>query len=159
MRIFVSAALALALCVLSAPFAQAFFAGPMPGWEKGSQYDKLYNTAGYTTLKGVLDKYEAVTPLPGMIKGLALRMAARDGTEVLVHLGPDRYLDFLPDVIRAGDKIKVKGAFTKLDGERVFMAAKIRKGEVFELKLRSTRTGSPYWDLDETERLEETLEQ
>ena len=139
--------------------AQAFFAGPMPGWQKGGQYDKLYDPAAYATLKGVLDAYEAVTPLPGMVKGLALRMTTKGGEKVLVHLGPDKYLDFLPEVIRVGDRIKVKGAFARVDGKKVFMASKIRKGEVFELKLRSTRTGSPYWDMDSTQRFEETLEQ
>lgn len=151
--------LALVVLVLAALPARAFFAGPMPGWEKGGTYDAYYDAAKMETLKGVLNEYVSIRPLSGMAEGLGLNMTTRDGEKVAVHLGPQQYLDFLPEVIVSGDRIKVKGAFADIKGKRVFMASKIRKGEVFELKLRSTRTGSPYWSMDATERFEETLEQ
>ena len=156
--LFRSLAVCIALLVV-ATAAWSFYAGPMPGWERGGAYDKHYDAAKYESLKGELIAYDTRIPLSGMTEGLVVQMKTRDGQDVDVHLGPLKYVDFLPDIMRPGDRIKVKGAFATISGMPVFMAAKIRKGEVFELKLRSTRTGAPYWDLDRSEIFEESLEQ
>lgn len=131
---------------------------PAPGWEKGGAYDRHYDPAKHEILKGELLGYESIRPLPGMSPGLAARLRIKDGRTVLAHLGPETYVGFLPEVIHPGASLKLKGTFATIAGQSVFMASKVRNAEIFELKLRSTHSGAPYWDLDRAELIEETLE-
>ncbi|EMG38497.1 hypothetical protein PCS_00125 [Desulfocurvibacter africanus PCS] len=152
-------ALLLALLVLAASAsAPALEFAPAPGWEKGGAYDRHYNPAKHETLKGELLGYEKIRPLPDMSPGLAAKLRTRDGKTVIAHLGPETYVGFLPEVIHPGANLKLKGAFATIAGQSVFMASKVRNAEIFELKLRSTSHGAPYWDLDRAEMIEETLE-
>lgn len=152
-------ALLLALLILAASTSvPALEFAPAPGWEKGGVYDRHYNPAKHETLKGELLGYEKIRPLPGMSPGLAAKLRTRDGKTVTAHLGPETYVGFLPELIHPGANLKLKGAFATIAGQSVFMASKIRNAEIFELKLRSTRHGAPYWDLDRAEMIEETLE-
>ena len=85
--LFRSLAMCVALLVV-ATAAWSFYAGPMPGWERGGAYDKLYDAAKYESLKGELIAYDTRIPLSGMTEGLMLQMKTRDGQDVDVHLGP-----------------------------------------------------------------------
>lgn len=154
------AALVQALLIIlaaAAPAPTLEFA-PAPGWEKGGAYDRHYDPAKHETIKGELLGYETIRPLPGMSPGLAARLRLKGGRTVLAHLGPATYVGFLPEVIHPGASLKLKGAFATIAGQSVFLASKVRNAEIFELKLRSTRGGAPYWDLDRAELIEETLE-
>ena len=44
--------------------------------------------------------------------------------------------------------MKVKGTWVEIDGEDVIMAAKIKKGEYFQFKVRLTSDGTPFWTMD-----------
>jgi hypothetical protein len=131
-------------------FAGAALAEPgeYPGWERGSSFNALYSPEGYESLKGTVEKFYKITPLPGMVEGLGMRMKLRDGTIVDVIVAPYGYVDFLPPVFKPGERAKVKGAWAEVNGRRWFVAAKVRLREVFEVKLRGTRSGLPYWDMD-----------
>lgn len=158
-RIILLAVATLLLALALPGQAGALVFDPAPGWEKGGEYDRFYDPGKFETIKGELLGYETIRPLPGMSPGLAARVRDRDGRVVTAHLGPETYVGFLPEVLHPGASVKLKGAFATVAGQPVFMASKIRNAEVFELKLRSTRTGSPYWDLSRAEMIEETLEE
>ncbi len=150
----------LALIAALALAAGAFAAdvNRFPGWERGSAYDKLYDAKKFESLKGELVRFIEVTPLTGMTPGLGLIMKDKAGKDVTVHLGPDKYLHFLTSGFAPGDAIKVKGAFAKISGLPVFMATKIRFREAFEVKFRTSKKGTPYWDMNDSELVEERFE-
>lgn len=147
----------VAVCAVSAG-ASAADVNRFPGWERGSAYNKLYDAKKFESLKGELVRFIEVTPLSGMIPGLGLIMKQKDGKEVTVHLGPDRYLHFLTSGFAPGDAIKVKGTFATVSGMPVFMASKIRFREAFEVKFRTSKKGTPYWDMSDSELVQERFE-
>ncbi|MFC1896654.1 hypothetical protein ACFL0Q_08380, partial [Thermodesulfobacteriota bacterium] len=57
--------------------------------------------------------------------------------------------------ITADRHVKVKGVWADIDGREVFMASKVKRGEYFEIKVRRTRDGTPYWTLTAEELAEE----
>ncbi len=131
---------------------------PSPGWEKGGAYDRHYDPNKLVALEGTLLGYERIRPLPDMSPGLAATLRIGGGKTLTAHLGPETYVGFLPEVIHPGADLKLTGAFATIAGQSVFMASKIRNAEVFELKLRSTHNGAPYWGMDRAELIEEKLE-
>ena len=53
--------------------------------------------------------------------------------------------------IKKGDKVKVRGVWVEIDGEDVVIASKIKKGDYFELKVRLTNSGKPFWTMSPEE--------
>ncbi|WP_029893820.1 hypothetical protein [Desulfohalovibrio reitneri] len=153
-----TSALAFFLVLLLAGLAAAQGQVSIRGWEEGSRYNRYYDPERYESLKGELVEFFDVKPLDGMTTGLGVVMDTREGERITIHLGPKGFLDFVPVGFKPGDRIKVKGAFAEIDGRRVFMAAKIRLKELFEVKMRSSETGRPYWGLSEAELVKEELE-
>ena len=41
--------------------------------------------------------------------------------------------------------------WAEIDGKDVFMASKIKKGDFFDLKVRLTKNGKPFWTMDPEE--------
>ncbi len=114
------------------------------GWEEGSAYNKLYQPAELDKLKGVVQKIIEIVPIKGMVPGIGLIVKDGDGDKIVVHVGPKSFLGDSIGVKR-GEKIKVKGAWAEIDEKDVFMASKIKKGDFFELKVRLTKNGKPFW--------------
>ncbi|HDN59610.1 MAG: hypothetical protein JRI31_01635 [Deltaproteobacteria bacterium] len=130
------------------------------GWERNSQYNGYYNPKKYTKIKGFFEGFETVVPLPGMDPGLAMLVRLKkSGRTVLVHLGPESFTKILKLAFKRGDVVKVKGVWAEINGQEVFMAAKVRNGEYFEFKLRRTKDGVPYWTLSKEEMIKEKLEE
>ncbi len=121
------------------------FAGQnMGGWEADGAYNKLYKASELDKLKGTVKKVIEIVPMKGMSPGIGLIMKDGDGDKVIVHIGPKWFLgDSIG--IKRGERIKVKGSWAEIDGEDVFMASKIKKGDFFELKVRLTKNGKPFW--------------
>jgi hypothetical protein len=69
------------------------------------------------------------------------------GEKALIHLGPKWFVDFLTQGFAPEDAVKVKGVWAEIEGEKVFMASKLRKAEFFEVKFRKTEDGMPYWTM------------
>jgi hypothetical protein len=128
------------------------------GWERDSAYNKQYTTQNSDSLRGKIERLYELTPVPGMSKGVALTLRAGSKL-VTVHLGPRASLEYLFGALAPGDGIRITGAWAKVGGEAVLMAAKFRREESLEVKLRRTRDGAPYWTLSAQERLEEKLEE
>ena len=126
----------------------------MAGWEEDGAYNKLYQAAELDKLKGYVQKIIEVVPMKGMAPGVGLIMKDGEGDKVVVHIGPKWFLGDAIGVKR-GQKIKVKGSWAEIDGKDVFMASKIKKGDFFELKVRLTKNGKPFWTMDPEELAKE----
>lgn len=118
----------------------------LKGWEEDGQYNSLYHVSELDRLKGDVKKMIEVVPLEGMDPGIGLILKDGDGDKVTVHLGPKAFLGKNVGLKR-GDRVKIRGAWAEIDGEDVFMAAKIKKGDYFSLKVRLTKNGKPFWSM------------
>lgn len=121
--------------------------GNLTGWEKGSEYNRLYRVDQHQKLKGTLVEIIELTPIPGMSPGIGMIMISRNKEKVTVHLGPKWFVDLLMRGFKPGDSVKVKGAWAQIKGERFFIASKVRNAEIFEVKFRKTKDGTPYWTM------------
>ena len=135
-------------CLLLALAASVVLAAPrdMGGWEKDGAYNRLYHASELDKLKGTILRITEVVPMKGMSPGVAIIIKDRDGERVTVHVGPKWFLGDSIGLSR-GDRVKVKGAWAEIDGKDVFMASKIKKGDYFELKVRLTKDGTPFWTM------------
>ncbi len=81
----------------------------------------------------------------GRMQGQGVGLKLKTGEEtVLVHLGPQWYLDKQAGMkIAAGDTVEIKGAKTFRRGEEVLLASEVKKGTEV-LKLRDGN-GYPAW--------------
>ncbi|WP_051308916.1 single stranded DNA-binding domain-containing protein [Desulfogranum japonicum] len=139
-------------CIFGCVYAT--LAAEYTGWEADSAYNRLYQKSELDRIKGDVVKVMEIVPMPGMSTGVALLVRDELDETVTVHLGPK---SFLGDSfgIRRGDRIKVRGAWAELDGKDIFMAAKIKKGDHYTLKLRFTKNGEPFWLLSPEELAKE----
>jgi hypothetical protein len=130
-------------------------AAGMGGWEKNSPYNRLYNPAEMDRIKGDIEKITEVVPMPGMSPGIALVLRESKSETTLVHLCPSWYIDSKNTGLKKGDTVKIRGVWAEVDGNYVFMASKIKKGDYFELKIRLTKDGTPFWTMSPEEEARE----
>ena len=109
----------------------------MGGWEEDGAYNQLYKATELDKFKGNVQKIIEIVPMKGMAPGIGLIMKDGDGDKVIG--------------IKRGERIKVKGSWAEIDGKDIFMASKIKKGDFFELKVRLTKNGKPFWTMDPEE--------
>ena len=128
----------------------------MRGWELDSPYNQHYKPAEIDRLKGRVKKVTTVVPMKGMAPAVALLFEESKEDTTLVHICPEWYLGRKQIGIKKGDKLKIRGAWAEIDGEFIFMAAKIKKGDYFELKVRLTKNGKPFWTMSAEELAQET---
>jgi len=133
--------------------------GAITGWEKDSSYDKLFDPKERDTLKGRLLKFIKVTPLPGMAPGTAFILEESKDEKILVHLCPASFATAKETGFKKGDKVKVKGSWAEIDGEDVFIAAKVKKGDHFQFKVRLTSDGTAYWTMSPEQLAKERKEE
>lgn len=125
------------------------------GWEKGSTYNSYYNYKERDSLKGKVLQFIEVTPLPGMDPGTAFIME-EGGEKILVHLCPLAFSSPDKTGIRKDVSTKVSGSWAVIDGKDVLMAAKVKQGDSFVLKVRLTKDGTPFWSLSPEELAKES---
>ncbi len=125
------------------------------GWEKDSAYNGYYNFKERDSLKGKVLQFKEVTPLPGMNPGTAFILEEGD-EKIIVHLCPAAFIGLNETGIRKGIKTKVSGSWAVIDGQDVFMAAKVKQGDSFVLKVRLTQDGTPFWTLSPEEQSKES---
>ena len=117
----------------------------MHGWEADGAYNQHYDMAEFDTFKAKIVDFKEVVPMPGMSPAVAMVVKDQDDEEILVHLGPKWFVR--NHGLRKGDKVRIRGAWAELDGQDVFMAAKIKRGEDFSYKVRLSKDGTPFWTL------------
>ncbi|MFH1139266.1 MAG: hypothetical protein V1816_24560 [Pseudomonadota bacterium] len=128
------------------------------GWEKDSEYNQLYNSAELDYFKGFAVETKEVVPLPGMDPGVALIVRDSENDLIECQLGPK---SFIGDNIgiKKGDRVKVKGVWAQIGDRDVFLASKVKKGDFYELKVRLTKDGTPFWTMSEEQLAQERASQ
>jgi hypothetical protein len=126
----------------------------MDGWGIDSPYNQYYDPSEMDSFKGIVVGIKEVIPLPGMSPGVALLVREKGGNDVItVHLGPKWFIG--QTGVKKGETVKVKGVWAEIKGEDIFMASKIKRGDYFELKVRLTKDGTPFWTMSEEELAKE----
>ena len=126
--------------------AGAADAKDLKGWGLDDPYHKLYKAKESERLKATVIKVLDVVPLPGMSPGVALEV--REGNQtIVVHLCPVGYAKPSDIGFKPGDKVTIRGCWAEIGGKDVFMAAKIKKGDTFEFKVRLSKDGTPFWTM------------
>jgi hypothetical protein len=128
----------------------------LTGWEKDSAYNRLYNYNERDSIKGKVLKFKEVVPMPGMAPGTAL-VFDEEGQEILVHVCPLAFANAQKTGIRKDIKTKIAGSWATINGQDVFMAAKIKQGDNFEYKVRRTKDGTPLWTMTPEEAAKESV--
>jgi hypothetical protein len=138
----------LALVVLVVCIAVAAIACPGGGCKgdgscaQGGCFDRTYDPAKVETVTGQVVSLEPVSCKRGDCQGTGLTL--KTGTaSLVVHLGPQWYLDQQTVKLSAGDTVEIKGSKTARGEESVFIAAEVKKGSEV-LKLRD-ESGAPAW--------------
>ena len=143
----------LALLLVSfAVSAQAEGPQDMGGWEKDAPYNQLYDAREMDSFKGRVQKIFTVVPMPGMAPATAIVVAESEEDLNVVHVCPEWFAGPGDIGIRRGDRVNVKGVWAEIEGEFVFMASKVKKGDYFEFKVRITKDGTPFWTLSPEEQ-------
>lgn len=116
------------------------------GWGNDDEYNQLYSPRELDKLKGRVEKFKTLKPLPGMSKATVL-ILNEGGDKIIVHLCPVWFAKAKDTGIKRGDKVTIKGSWAEINGEDIFMASKVKKGEHYEFKVRLTKDGTPFWNM------------
>lgn len=143
---------ALALAIILPLNTVAEPPADMQGWEIDSPYNQLYDAREMDSFKGYVRKIYTLVPMSGMAPVTALLVAESEDDLNVVHVCPEWFAGPGDIGVRRGDRVKVKGVWAEIDGEFVFMAAKVKKGDYFEFKVRVTKDGTPFWTLSPEEQ-------
>ena len=143
---------ALALVITLPLSTAAETPADMQGWEIDSPYNQLYDAREMDSFKGYVRKIYTLVPMPGMAPATALLVAESEEDLNVVHVCPEWFAAPGDIGVRRGDRVKVKGVWAEIDGEFVFMASKVKKGDYFEFKVRITKDGTPFWTLSPEEQ-------
>lgn len=138
----------LAAAILVLGVAMAAIAGPGGGCKgdgscaQGGCSGQMYDPAKVETVTGQVISQESITCSSGNCQGIGVTLKT-GATNIVVHLGPQWYLDKQSVKLAAGDMVAVKGSKISFQGEDVFVAAEVTKGSEI-LKLRDA-SGVPAW--------------
>lgn len=138
-RLVVSGLVAFLCVVVLAAAALAQQAGQR-GMRGGGQ--RMYDPSKAEIVSGDVVAVKEFTSRNGMRKGVGLELNAA-GRTIVVHLGPQFYLDKQAVKIAAGDKVEITGVKAMRRGGEMFIAGEVKKGGE-SLKLRDD-TGMPLW--------------
>jgi hypothetical protein len=130
----------------------------MRGWGVEDPYHKHYNVNKFEFFKARVIKIKKIVPMPGMSPAVALDV--KDDNKIIeVQICPTWYIR--PDEIgiKKGDRIKIRGVRANINGKEVFLASKIKKGDYFQLKVRLTRDGTPFWTMLRQEITREAIQE
>jgi hypothetical protein len=99
--------------------------------------------AGKTEMiTGTVVAMEPIANRRGKGQGMELKLNTGSG-QVVVHVGPQWYLDQQSVKIASGDSVEITGAMVSRRGTDIFMASEVKKGNEV-LKLRDEH-GAPAW--------------
>lgn len=119
----------------------------MGGWEADSAYNRLYDAAELDQIKARVVKVTTGVPMPGMSPATVLVVREGDAEPIDVHLGPSWFIKPGDVGVRPGDTVKVRGVWAYIDGKDVLMCNKLKKGGYYQLKMRLTSDGTPFWTM------------
>jgi hypothetical protein len=143
------AGLLVVLFLLSGGVALAADAKDMGGWEVGSPYNAHYDAKELDYFRATIVSIEEVVPMAGMAPAVALWVKeSEEDDPVMVHLCPVWFAEPSTIGLKKGDRVKIKGVWTEIEGKDVFMASKVKMGDFFQFKVRLTKDGFPFWAMD-----------
>lgn len=129
----------------------------MGGWEAESPYNQLYDLNEVDSCKVKVVGFKTEAPMPGMSPGVVLLVRESGDDEIIkVHVCPLWFAKPQRLGVRKGDRVKIRGAWAEIDGKEVLMAAKIKRSEHKEFKVRLTSNGKPFWTMSPEEIAKET---
>lgn len=130
--------------------------GHMKGWEAGSPYNNHYKASELDNFRATVVEVLEVVPMKGMSPASAITIKeSNDDDPIMVHICPAWFTGKDSLGLKKGDRIKIRGVWAEIEGRDVFMAAKIKKGDYFELKVRLTKDGTPFWTMTEEQLAQE----
>ncbi|HTP06263.1 MAG TPA: DNA-binding protein [Nitrospirota bacterium] len=107
-----------------------------------SEGQQKYDSSQVEMASGEVAAVKDIETRNGKTSGVGLELNT-GGQNLLVYLGPHIYVDLQSVRIIQGDKVEVKGVKTAIDGQIIFLAGQVRKGDEV-LKLRDDK-GAPLW--------------
>ena len=118
----------------------------MQGWGINDPYNKYYDLTKYEKFRAWVVGFKTEAPMPGMSPGTI--MVVKTGTQLIdVHICPTWFAKPGDIGVKKGDRVKIKGCRAEIDQKEVFMAAKVKRGNYFEFKVRLTKNGKPFWTM------------
>jgi hypothetical protein len=142
-------ALALSLGLLIGTICAADEDG-MQGWGINDPYNNYYDLTKFEKFRAWVVGFKTEAPMPGMSPGTI--MVVKTGTQLIdVHICPAWFAKPGDIGVKKGDRVKIKGCRAEIDQKEVFMAAKVKKGDYFEFKVRLTKSGKPFWTMSPEE--------
>lgn len=134
-------ALVISLALVCPGLAQ-----PVPGGGSRGMGGQLYNPQTVTTVKGQVEKLEALPSMGrGGGRGLQFRgvVLKTDQGSLVVHLGPGWFLDEQKFSLKAGDTLEATGSKVTLNNQPALIAREVKvNGKT--LTLRDAQ-GFPVW--------------
>jgi len=116
------------------------------GWGVNDPYTRLYNPKEVEKFKAKVVRLTETAPMPGMSPVVALEV--REGNQTItVHLCPSWFAKPSETCLKPGDDVSIRGSWAEINGKDVFLAAKVKKGETQEFKVRLTKDGTPFWTM------------
>ncbi len=112
------------------------------GWGKRSDYNRKFDRATVTEIKGEVVKVDTIVPMRAMSPGIHLMVKTATET-VSVHLGPKWFLDTQEIKFKAGDKVEVKGSKVFFGGEPAIIAQEVKRGK--DTLILRDENGIPEW--------------
>jgi hypothetical protein len=144
--------------IVSIIWARAGEQHDMKGWGVEDPYHKHYDVNKFESFKARVVKIKTVVPMPGMSPAVALDV--KDGSKIIeVQICPTWFIRPNEIGIKKGDRIKIRGVRANINGKELIMASKIKKGDYFQLKVRLTRDGTPFWTMIRQEITRERIQE
>ncbi|MGE5175086.1 MAG: hypothetical protein ACM3JJ_01820 [Hyphomicrobiales bacterium] len=113
------------------------------GWGAGDPYQRHWNGRVVETVSGTVASVDRIRPARGMAIGAGLHLRT-ERLVLVVHLGPEAYVERQPIRLAPGDRVKVRGALVTIDGQLLMIAQRAtRGGDVLRLR---DGDGRPLWD-------------
>ncbi len=141
-----SGILLLAFVSISASSVLAEEKQNMGGWGVDDPYHGHYQLVKFEKFKAKVLKVKEVIPMPGMAPGVALDV--KHGSKIIeVQICPTWFAR--PDEIgiKKGDRVNIRGVRAVINNQEIIMASKMKKENYFELKVRFTKDGIPFWTM------------
>lgn len=128
--------------------------GKMGGWGVHDPYHHHYQVDKSEKFKGKVLRIKEVIPMPGMSPGVAIDVK-EDSNVIEVQICPTWFAK--PDEIgiKKGDRVNIRGVRANINNKEIFMASKIKKEDYFEIKVRFTKDGIPFWTMTPDEVFKE----
>ncbi|NLF32864.1 MAG: PRC-barrel domain containing protein [Planctomycetes bacterium] len=112
-------------------------------WSAEGPYQRNFNPRQITTLQGTVLSIGAFRPAPGAPLGQNLTVRTEEGETIVVHVGPQEYVQQQGIDFNTGDRIGITGSRTLFEGDEIIMATEIQTSDR-TLQLRG-RDGLPLW--------------